>query len=301
MAERDQKLADIGEDALVQSLVKGLETRSDVAVAAGDDCALIRGGKRGHYLLLKTDCVIEGVHYSADTPPSRVGYKALARAISDIAAMAGKPQHALVTLILQANRKTSYARAIYRGLTRAAQQHDIAIVGGETACPPGNGTAMVSVALTGIVGTSHCCLRSGGKPGDVLFVTGKLGGSLKGHHLRFEPRVAQAAWLACNFKPRAMMDLSDGLAADLPRLADASGCGYRIDVNALPCRRGCSTAQALNDGEDYELLFALPPRHAENLALKWGKRFPKLPLSRIGTLTKPGILEPRLAGGWQHF
>ena len=107
--------------------------------------------------------------------------------------------------------------------------------------------------------------------------------------------------MAGNFKPRAMMDLSDGLAADLPRLADASGCGYRIDVTALPCRRGCSTAQALNDGEDYELLFALPARKAGNLALKWKNRFPKLPLSRIGTLTKPGTLEPRLTGGWQHF
>ena len=94
MAEQNQKLADLGEDALVKKLVKDLKTRSDVAVAAGDDCAVIRGGKRGHYLLLKTDCVIEGVHYAADTPPSGVGYKALARAISDIAAMAGKPQHA---------------------------------------------------------------------------------------------------------------------------------------------------------------------------------------------------------------
>ena len=301
MAERDQTLANLGEDALVQRLVKGLTIGSDVAVAAGDDCALIRGEKRGYYLLLKTDCVIEGVHYTADTPPSRVGYKALARAISDIAAMAGKPKHALVTLILDPSRKVSYARAVYRGLERLARQHGISIVGGETACPPGNGTAMVSVALTGTVATRNCCLRSGGKPGDVLFVTGKLGGSITGHHLRFKPRLDEAAWLAGNFKPRAMMDLSDGLAADLPRLAGASGCGYQIDVNTLPCRRGCSTQQALNDGEDYELLFALPPRHAESLALKWQKRFPKLPLSRIGALTKPGISKPRLAGGWQHF
>ena len=301
MAEHDQTLANIGEDALVKNLVKGLAAGSDVAVAAGDDCALIRGEKRGHYLLLKTDCVIEGVHYTADTPPSRVGYKALARAISDIAAMAGKPKHALVTLILDPGRKVSYARAVYRGLERLARQHGISIVGGETACPPGSGTAMVSVALTGTVATRNCCLRSGGKPGDVLFVTGKLGGSITGHHLRFKPRLDEAAWLAGNFKPRAMMDLSDGLAADLPRLAGASGCGYQIDVNTLPCRRGCSTQQALNDGEDYELLFALPPRHAERLALKWKKRFPKLPLSRIGALTKPGISKPRLAGGWQHF
>ena len=301
MAEQNQKLADLGEDALVKRLVKDLETRSDVAVAAGDDCAVIRGGKRGHYLLLKTDCVIEGVHYAADARPSAVGYKALARAISDIAAMAGKPQHALVTLILQAERSVSYARAIYRGLSRAAKEHDIAIVGGETACPAKGGSALISVSLTGKVATKHCCLRSGGRPGDVLFVTGKLGGSLKGHHLRFEPRIAQAAWLAGNFKPRAMMDLSDGLAADLPRLASASGCGYRIDMQALPCRRGHSIKQALHDGEDYELLFALPARNVAGLIKNWKKQFPGLPLSQIGTLTKPGTSDPHLAGGWQHF
>jgi len=301
MAKKKEELADIGEDALVQSLVRGLTAGSDVVVAAGDDCAVIRGGKRGHYLLLKTDCVIEEVHYGSDTPPSMVGYKALARAISDMAAMAGKPRHALVTLILGKNRKVSYARALYRGMERLARQHDISIVGGETACPPGKGMAMVSVALTGTVQTRHCCLRSGGRAGDVLFVTGKLGGSINGHHLRFTPRIEQAAWLADHFKPRAMMDLSDGLAADLPRLADASGCGYRIDVDALPCRRGCSTTQALNDGEDYELLFAVSARYADSLALKWQKRFPKLPLNRVGILTKPGICEPRLAGGWQHF
>jgi thiamine-monophosphate kinase len=301
MAERNQKLADLGEDALVKKLVKDLKTRSDVAVAAGDDCAVIRGGKRGHYLLLKTDCVIEGVHYAADTPPSGVGYKALARAISDIAAMAGQPQHALVTLILQAERSVAYARAIYRGLSRAARQHDIAIVGGETACPAEAGNALISVSLTGSVATNHCCLRSGGRPGDVLFVTGQLGGSLKGHHLRFEPRVTQAAWLARNSKPRAMMDLSDGLAADLPRLALASGCGYRIDVQALPCRRGHSITQALHDGEDYELLLAVPARNVDDLTRNWDKRFPELSLSKIGKLTKPGISEPFLAGGYQHF
>jgi len=301
MADRNQKLADLGEDALVEKLVKDLKTRSDVAVAAGDDCAVIRGGKRGHYLLLKTDCVIEGVHYAADTPPSVVGYKALARPVSDIAAMAGQPQHALVTLILQAGRSVAYARAIYRGLSRAAKKHDIAIVGGETACPAKDSGASVSVALTGSVARERCCLRSGGRPGDVLFVTGKLGGSLKGHHLRFEPRVTQAAWLARNCKPRAMMDLSDGLAADLPRLALASGCGYRIDVQALPCRRGHSITQALHDGEDYELLLAVPARNVDALIRGWDKRFPELPLSKIGELTKPGISEPLLAGGWQHF
>ena len=160
---------------------------------------------------------------------------------------------------------------------------------------------MISVALTGTVARKHCCLRSGGRPGDALFVTGRLGGSLSGKHLRFEPRLAEATWLASNFKPRAMMDLSDGLAADLPRLAEASGCGFEIDPASVPRTRSCSIEAALTDGEDYELLFAIPPSKATALTAAWSKKFPKLPLARIGTLAKPGTATPDLRGGWTHF
>ena len=160
---------------------------------------------------------------------------------------------------------------------------------------------MISVSLCGSVERGRCILRSGGKPGDALFVTGRLGGSIRGKHLRFEPRLAEGRWLASNFKPRAMMDLSDGLAADLPRLAEASGCGFSIDPDAIPRSRGCTTAEALSDGEDYELLFALPRNRATALGRDWPGAFPKLDLTRIGSLAPRGIAEPDLRGGWKHF
>jgi tRNA threonylcarbamoyl adenosine modification protein YjeE len=146
-------------------------------------------------------------------------------------------------------------------------------------------------------------LRSGGQPGDLLFATGTLGGSLAGHHLDFVPRLAEARWLVSHARPTAMMDLSDGIAADLPRLAAASKCSYALDEAAVPKTRGCSLEQALNDGEDYELLFAMPPRLAKRLAGQWRERFPKVPLSHIGQLLplKPfAVPKPVMASITSH-
>ena len=178
---------------------------------------------------------------------------------------------------------------------------NIHIVGGETSGSPT--AAMVSVALTGHVEKAACTRRSTGRPGDSLYVTGQLGGSLGGRHLTFRPRLAEARWLATHFKIRAMMDLSDGLARDLPRLAKASSTGYQIDPEKLPRSRGCDARQAACDGEDYELLFAVGPRDSRRLAATWPKKFPKLALTKIGHLTKDGKqegLEPA-GGGWDHF
>src|SRR5690606_11628184 len=116
--------------------------------------------------------------------------------------------------------------------------------------------------------------------------TGSLGGSLQGKHLDFTPRVREADWLVSHFKPTAMMDLSDGLAKDLPRLVLASGCGFRIDIDALPLTPGCSAAEAMGDGEDFELLFALGGKNAEALLEAWP--FAELPLTRIGQLVESG-------------
>jgi thiamine-monophosphate kinase len=117
-----------------------------------------------------------------------------------------------------------------------------------------------------------------------LFVTGRLGGSLRGRHLEFVPRIAESRWLTKNFRINAMMDLSDGLAADLPRLAQASRVGFEVEEAALPLNPGCTIAQAISDGEDYELLFAISPKHSRSLLSRWKKKFPKVPLTRIGKL-----------------
>jgi thiamine-monophosphate kinase len=159
----------------------------------------------------------------------------------------------------------------------------------------------VSVMLTGHIDAKHLLTRSGGNPGDQLFVTGRLGGSLAGHHLNFIPRLQEGRWLAKNIRPSAMMDISDGLGTDLPRLAHSSGCGFEINLNALPCRRGTDIQAALSDGEDYELLLAVPPSKASLLQKKWPAVFPRTHLTKIGALTPPRPAPPDWPGGWDHF
>lgn len=291
------KLRDLGEDALLARLIPGFTVNAGVVVAAGDDCAVVRFGRGSDTALLKTDCVVEGVHFTAATPPKDVGWKAMARPLSDFAAMAGTPRFALVTLVAPPRSTLAWTRGLYRGLCAAASRFDVSIVGGETSST--SGPTMISVSVAGDCPGGRYVLRSGGKPGDALFVTGKLGGSLRRKHLTFVPRIDEARWLADHAKLHAMMDLSDGLGADLPRLAVASGVGFELDESAIPRTRGCTVAEAIGDGEDFELLFAVEKNASERLMRAWKKRW-KLPLTCIGRLTEPG---PRRAmeGGYDHF
>ncbi len=290
-------VSQIGEDALVSEILASLPGGPRVRVAAGDDCAVIGAAEDARWTLLKTDCVIEGVHFTPETAPERIGRKALGRALSDIAAMGGTPAEALITLGLPGATEVEKVRGIYAGLAETARQFDVAIVGGETARTPG--PLFLSVALTGWVNAGRCILRSGGRPGDGLYVTGVLGGSLAAHHLEFTPRLEEGQWLAKKEIPRCMMDLSDGLGSDLPRLARACGCGFALDRAALPCRAGSDGAAAVSDGEDYELLFAVPETRAAELETAWPARFPEVRLSRIGQLTDRET--ETLAHGFDHF
>lgn len=293
-------LAQLGEDAVVAALTRGLPAGKDVRVGAGDDCAVIGGVRDTWWRLLKTDAMVEGVHFLPETEPERVGWKALARAISDIAAMGGLPEHALVTLAARADESLERVKGIYAGLRKVARKFGVAIVGGETSRSPG--PLFLNIALTGRVERRRCVLRSGGQPGDILMVTGGLGGSLRGKHLDFIPRVEEARWLVEHFRLTAMMDLSDGLAADLPRLARASDCGCELWEEQVPRNRGCTVAQALGDGEDFELLLAVRPKDAERLPHAWGKKFPRLPLTPIGRLLRdaPPAIESQHSG-YDHF
>jgi thiamine-monophosphate kinase len=296
-----ESIANYGEDRLVAALLAQLPpTGPGVETPPGDDCAVVRPTRGGRRQLLKTDCVIEGVHFAPDTAPELIGWKALCRPLSDIAAMGGRPVYALITLALSGETPLERARGIYAGIGRAAREFGVEVVGGETARSPG--PCFISVCLTGEVLRGRCASRSGGRPGDRLYVTGRLGGSFEsGRHLTFRPRLEEGRWLARRFPIRAMMDLSDGLGADLPRLARLSGTGFSIDRPALPCSPGCAAEQALNDGEDYELLFALGPRHAVRLERAWRRKFPDVSLTAIGQLTAPGEGDPLAAGGFDHF
>lgn len=291
-----ETLADIGEDELIRRLVRGLKLDESVIAGPGDDCAVVKGSREP--MLLKTDTVVEGVHFTQDTPARLIGRKAMARVISDIAAMAGTPRHALVTLIAPSHTSVKRVLDVYAGLRSMAEAYGINIVGGETSKGP---QLILTISLTGTASRQRWVSRSDAKAGDGLYVTGKLGGSIRGKHLRFQPRMAEAHWISQNLPVRAMMDISDGLAQDLPRLAKACGLGFHVDLTALPRTPGCTAEQAWGDGEDYELLLALSARTTAQQLAAWKQAFPKLKLTRIGQLLEKENAPAAPAGGWQHF
>ena len=289
----------MSEMELIARLAPTLPRNESVIVAAGDDCAVLDLGA-AEYVLFKTDAVVEGIHFTADTPPEKIGRKALARCLSDVAAMAGKPSSALVTIALPKNFDSARIERIYAGLNALAMEHGVAIVGGETTTNPER--VLMSVAMLGTVEKDKCVLRSGAKAGDAIFVTGKLGGSIDAKHLDFEPRLKEARWLAGNFHVHAMIDLSDGLASDLRHILKASHVGAELLARAIPISREAKLVAraetsakppllaALTDGEDFELLFTLPGKDAVALLDGWKRQFPGLSLACIGKITsEPGV------------
>ena len=271
-------------------------------------------------VLFKTDAVWwEGIHFTAETPPEKIGRKALARCLSDIAAMAGTPTAALVTIALPENFDAEFVAKIYDGLNDLAKKFHVAVAGGETTTNPER--ILISISLLGLVERGKQVLRSGAKAGDAIFVTGELGGSLAGKHLDFEPRIAEARWLAKHFHLHAMLDLSDGLAGDLRHVVEASHVGAEILKSALPVSRAAklrarenSSAKppalaALTDGEDFELLFTIASKDAVKLLDGWKKAFPDLKLSCIGKIVagegirlrdKTGVQKLNTQG-YEHF
>jgi thiamine-monophosphate kinase len=321
----------MNEFELITRLTKSLPTNPTVVVGTGDDCAVLDFGLPDRWLLFKTDAIVEGVHFTRNTPPEKIGRKALARCLSDIAAMAGTPTAALVTMALPPRFDVKFIEAIYAGMKALAQKHGTAIVGGETTANPGG--ILISIALLGSVPRGRAVLRSGAKAGDAIFVTGELGGSLAGRHLEFEPRLAEARWLAEHFPIHAMIDLSDGLAGDLRHILKASRAGAELLKPAIPISRtakeisrsrACQSADdppthvggykpalvaALTDGEDFELLFTVAGADAVKLLDAWKKQFPKLKLSCIGKITAgEGVTirdqtgaQPLTVNGYVHF
>ena len=287
------------EDRLLKRLLRLVPVPTNQPLGPGDDCAALLAPGKNKLLLLKTDCIAEDVHFLRSHDPARVAWKALCRPLSDIAAMGGIPGEALVTFFSPPDVSEDYWLKFYRGLGRAARRFGVSIAGGEMSRQK-QGIA-VSIALTGSIDKENLLRRSGGKSGDAIFVTGVLGGTLSKHHLDFVPRLAEGRWLAENIHPTAMMDLSDGLATDLPRLARASGCGFEINLDQIPQRRGASLQQALADGEDYELLFTLSPKKIPSLLKQWRQVFPKTRLTPIGTLTSRPTAPANWPQGWDHF
>ena len=303
----------LSETELIQRLTQDLPADSSVLTGPGDDCAVLDWS--GSKLLFKTDAIVEGIHFERDTPPEVIGRKALARALSDIAAMAGTPTHALITLGVHADMEPSLIEAVYQGLRDCAREHHVNIVGGET-----TSLSQLPLPISLIGRASKPILRTGSAVGDAIFVSGELGGSLAGHHLNFTPRLKEARWLSDQDIVHAMIDLSDGLATDLRHLL-SDQTGAELLTRALPIRRAAkerardnpsgktALLAALTDGEDYELLFTVSSKDAVPLLDGWKSAFPETPLHCIGKITdQPGIalrddkgVKPLTLHGYDHL
>lgn len=264
------------EDEWTSRLAAMLPLRPDVITGIGDDCAVVRCGDRD--LVYTTDAVVEGVHFHAGTGPRRIGHKMAGRLLSDIAAMGAEPDHLLFNLVVPEDFPARAMEEIYRGAEELASSFGAVIVGGDT-------MKSTPLALHGFaVGHVPCgraVLRSGARAGDVIFVTGKLGGSISGKHLDFTPRVREGRWLREGGWATAMMDISDGLARDLPRIIKQSGVGATLQAAAIPVNLGLD--QALNDGEDYELLFTVAAGRRESFLAAWTS-FTSLACTAIGLM-----------------
>jgi len=304
---------------LIARLLPNLPTNASTVLGAGDDCAVLDLGLPDREVLFKTDAVVEDIHFTASDEPRRVGHKALARCLSDVAAMGGAPTHAVVTLALPREFSPDTVEAVYSGIRALAVRHGVAIVGGETTTNPER--LLISIAVLGTVPRGRAIRRAGSQPGDAVFVTGELGGSRAGRHLDFEPRLDEARWLAGHFEIHAMIDLSDGLAGDLRHLLAAGGVGAELLSEAIPVSRAAKTRAraegegkppllaALTDGEDFELLFTVAAKDAVPVLDAWKQRFPEVQLSCIARITaEPGLrirdregVRPLTVHGYVHF
>ncbi|MFA5259975.1 MAG: thiamine-phosphate kinase [Candidatus Omnitrophota bacterium] len=257
-------LSDIGEFGFIERIKRMLPADSSVLTPAGDDTAVVKSPGRGARILMTTDMLVEGVHFKPGTSPELIGRKALACNISDIAAMGGVPRHALVSVAIPPRTGVSALVKFYKGLAGCAREFRVNIVGGDTVK---SRCLAVNVALTGEARPKDVVLRRGAAPGDEIFVTGPLGRAWKsGKDLRFKPRVEEARFLILNgLKPSAMIDISDGLAADLGHILAESGCSACLGESEIPLARGASLKEALYDGEDYELLLTLSKQKAARL------------------------------------
>lgn len=281
-----------------------------VVLGVGDDCAVLAAPSRP--LLVTTDMLMDGTDFwLAEVGPRRAGRKAMAANLSDIAAMAGVPVAAVVSLALPQS-DGAVAEELYLGLREMADRFNVPIVGGDT--NSWMGKLVVAVTVLGEVTERGIVRRSGAQVGDWLFVTGPLGGSILGHHLDFTPRIDEALRLHECVALHAMIDISDGLAADVNHICQESGCGAVLRADAIPIspaaielsRQTQKTPldHALEDGEDFELVFAVSPEDGRKL-----QQEPPLPgLCKIGECVGSGLWledasgqrQPLAPRGWEH-
>jgi thiamine-monophosphate kinase len=270
-----------------------------VPIGIGDDMAEIRVSGDAT-VLITTDMLLDGTHFDLATATlEQVGYKAMATSLSDCAAMATIPLAAVVAVGLPGGFGSSQLKRLHAGILQAADTYACPLVGGDITSWKGDGRFAINVTMLSRRGAHPPVRRSGAQVGDIIGVTGSLGGSGLGRHLRFEPRVAEALEMADLVTIHAMMDISDGLSTDLNRICVQSGVGAVIEAAAVPIsedarRRADPLDAALNEGEDFELLFTMAPQAWETLTRPWRRT---VPLTRIGDVTQGPGMQLRTADG----
>jgi len=324
----------VRESELIDKIHKALgrfRASHQVHLGVGDDAALFRP-RKSHELILTCDWFLEGTHFLRDMhPPDSVGWKCLARALSDVAAMSGTPRCFLLSLALPTSLTGRWLDDFLGGLRRASRKFGCALAGGDTTYRE---EVLVNINVVGEVRTGYAVLRSGARTGDLIYVSGNLGEAELGlrilrrsrgpadtknpllkKHLYPEPRFELGQWLAEKRLVSAMMDLSDGLSSDLARLCAASDVGARLESERIPRVRGLDAARkhgldplelALHGGDDYELLFTVPSKNAMSMP----RVFQGLKLRPIGRITQAAELvvcdesgreRQLVAGGWDPF
>jgi thiamine-monophosphate kinase len=302
-----------GEFALIDWIRRRTSGRAGVPVGIGDDCAVLHAGPE---LLVTTDMLMDGRHFRlSEAGAEAVGFKCLAVNLSDIAAMAGRPLAAFAAVALPRGEAMELGRRLIEGMLPLAERYGVTLAGGDTNA--WDGPLVVCVTLLGEAIPPGPVLRSGARPGDMVLVTGPLGGSLVGRHLRPSPRIEEAVAIRERAPIRAMIDLSDGLSSDLGHILEASGglgatmaaAGIPIHPDAVAeSRRDGRSAldHALNDGEDFELCLVVAPEEAERLL---AEPVAGVTLHRVGVIERePGLrlregdrVEAIRPGGFDHF
>lgn len=255
----------LGEFGLIERFKRAIKLDSSVIKGTGDDCAVIKFSK-DKYLLFTCDMIVQGVDFRPDEKPYLIGRKSIAVSISDIAACAGIPRYCLVSLAMPRKTPLEFIDRLFEGMRDIARGYKINIVGGDLSR---SDKLTIDVSMLGVVEKKYLTLRNNAKIGDIILVSGELGGSIKGKHLKFTPRLKEARFLVKNFKVNAMTDISDGLSSDLGHILKESKCGAIIYEGLIPVSREARDLEdALYRGEDFELLFTMSRKQVRKLLQK---------------------------------
>lgn len=296
-------ISKLGEFGLIERLKERIKTDSSVIKGIGDDCAVLTFNKN-KYQLFTCDMIVEGVDFTSKDDSYFIGRKALAVSLSDIAACGGIPCYCIISLGIPTNTTIKNIDKITKGMLSLAKEYNVNIVGGDISKAS---NLTIDVSMLGIVEKKNLVLRSSAKVGDIIFITGELGGARYGKHLKFTPRIKESRYLVKNFKINSMIDISDGLTQDLGHILKESKVGgiiYEILVPVSRYAKGLN--DALSSGEDFELLFTMSPDQAKKLLKRASKVFKpigeitgkKYGLRLIDKNNQEKILKPK---GFCHF